>query len=100
MGIPQQCNTMEETWHKIDKLCNSFGLEDETRVLLSLAALHIHELSAAEIDAICTLLVEDNTARAVIKNKITNIGNKNPRSSDTKRYPCIMVIDEVSLLKW
>lgn len=56
---PASAAIFRKRWQKIDKFCDQYNLDQQTRVLLSMVADQILHLSFLEIDAICAILTDD-----------------------------------------
>uniref|UniRef100_A0A1I8NXC8 separase n=1 Tax=Stomoxys calcitrans TaxID=35570 RepID=A0A1I8NXC8_STOCA len=88
-----------QRWTAIDKFCDSYELDNQCRILLSLAALRIGELTVLEIEGICTILF-DNAERRELAVQLLKEMQQQQQDDASEHYnkddcyPCILVIDE------
>ncbi|XP_061395336.1 uncharacterized protein LOC133330955 [Musca vetustissima] len=85
-------------WDRIDAFCNTYNWDEQSRILLSLAASNIRDISDLEIDAICSVLTENKEQREIVIDLLNEMQqqSQNDCSNEcrTNRYPCILVVDE------
>uniref|UniRef100_A0A1I8NXB7 separase n=1 Tax=Stomoxys calcitrans TaxID=35570 RepID=A0A1I8NXB7_STOCA len=94
--LEEVCKQMPKA---IDKFCDSYELDNQCRILLSLAALRIGELTVLEIEGICTILF-DNAERRELAVQLLKEMQQQQQDDASEHYnkddcyPCILVIDE------
>uniref|UniRef100_A0A1B0AGA0 separase n=1 Tax=Glossina pallidipes TaxID=7398 RepID=A0A1B0AGA0_GLOPL len=109
-GIPHTVftagNNMHELWRNIDTFCDQYQWNDQSRVLLSLAALNAHSLTNMQIEDVCTFLTDHSKQRAMAFDLLEQIREQQElrtavidltKNDDDKAYryfPCVLIVDE------
>uniref|UniRef100_A0A1A9V1T3 separase n=1 Tax=Glossina austeni TaxID=7395 RepID=A0A1A9V1T3_GLOAU len=109
-GIPHTVftagNNMHELWRTIDAFCDQYQWNDQSRVLLSLAALNAHSLTNMQIEDVCTFLTGHSKQRAMAFDLLEQIRDQQElktavidltKNDDDKAYryfPCVLIVDE------
>ncbi|KAL9913380.1 separin-like [Glossina fuscipes] len=106
-GIPNTVftagNNIYELWRNIDTFCDQYQWNDQSRVLLSLAALNAHSLINTQIEDVCTSLTDDSKQRAMAFDLLEQIREQQqlktavvdlPKNDDNRYFPCVLIVDE------
>ncbi|XP_075162614.1 extra spindle pole bodies like 1, separase [Haematobia irritans] len=89
-------NDFNERCNIIERFSNVHQLDYQSKILLSLAALNIGELSSLEIVGICTILLQNEEQRELAIDMLNEMQQQSldDLSKKEPHYPCILVIDE------
>uniref|UniRef100_A0A1A9W4U3 separase n=1 Tax=Glossina brevipalpis TaxID=37001 RepID=A0A1A9W4U3_9MUSC len=110
MGISRDaftpCNNLHELWQNIDTFCDQHKWNDQSRVLLSLAASNACSLTDLQIESVCMFFTDDSKQQTMACELLQQIREQQQQKTATidltkneddkifKCFPCILIVDE------